>query len=304
MMGGITFNGSSGGTTAYTIGTSANNIQLSNTTSAAVHVLSGSTVSQTVNANVELWSNTTFENDMTGGQTLNMNGQLTGAGTLTAIGAGTTVLSGSNSYAGGTFIGAGGTSAVLEVTNSAALSTGTVTFDLTGNSSAARLEVAGGVTLGNNVLLAGRNNTSVALESLSGNNALAGTISATSGGGTYLIQSDAGTLTLSGSAAGASVAGVALQASSGSRTFTLQGAGNGVVSGTVQNGGGTVSIAKAGTGTWALIGSNTYTGTTTVTGGTLTPRPRRPSACRPARPSPTAARSPPPACSAAPARWT
>jgi fibronectin-binding autotransporter adhesin len=269
MMGGITFNGSSGGTTAYTIGTSANNIQLSNTTSAAVHVLSGSTVSQTVNANVELWSNTTFENDMTGGQTLNMNGQLTGAGTLTAIGAGTTVLSGSNSYAGGTFIGAGGTSAVLEVTNSAALSTGTVTFDLTGNSSAARLEVAGGVTLGNNVLLAGRNNTSVALESLSGNNALAGTISATSGGGTYLIQSDAGTLTLSGSAAGASVAGVALQASSGSRTFTLQGAGNGVVSGTVQNGGGTVSIAKAGTGTWALIGSNTYTGTTTVTGGTL-----------------------------------
>jgi len=50
------------------------------------------------------------------------------------------------------------------------------------------------------------------------------------------------------------------------KTLTLQGAGNGSISGTMSSAGG---VAKAGTGTWTLTGANTYTGATTVIDGTL-----------------------------------
>jgi fibronectin-binding autotransporter adhesin len=39
--------------------------------------------------------------------------------------------------------------------------------------------------------------------------------------------------------------------------------------GTIQDGAGFVSVAKAGTGTWAISGNNTYSGGTTVSGGAL-----------------------------------
>ena len=82
----------------------------------------------------------------------------------------------------------------------------------------------------------------------------------TSGGTQARIQSDANTLTLSGG----------ISAASGTRTLTLQGTGNGLASGIISNGGGTLSIAKEGTGIWTLSNtSNSYTGTTTISAGTL-----------------------------------
>ena len=64
---------------------------------------------------------------------------------------------------------------------------------------------------------------------------------------------------------GGTISGQAVQ------TLTLGGANGGTISGVIGNGTGTVSLTKASTGTWNLNGSavNTYTGTTSVNGGTL-----------------------------------
>jgi autotransporter-associated beta strand protein len=58
----------------------------------------------------------------------------------------------------------------------------------------------------------------------------------------------------------------------GAKTLTLQGstAGTGEMAGAIVNSvGGVTSLTKAGTGTWALSGTSTYTGDTTVSNGVL-----------------------------------
>ena len=121
-------------------------------------------------------------------------------------------------------------------------------------------------------------------ENVSGNNILSGSsglidplsplygcaISLYEGGNQGIVQSDAGVgnfLTISGNIknnAGASF--------TSPRSIVLQGTGDGEVSGII--GGGTnpaaLNVVKNGSGTWTLSNSaNTYTGTTTVNGGTL-----------------------------------
>src|SRR5439155_11125495 len=56
----------------------------------------------------------------------------------------------------------------------------------------------------------------------------------------------------------------------GPTVFTV-GAGNATASfgGVIANGGGTVGLVKAGTGTQTLTGANTYTDPTTIAGGVL-----------------------------------
>lgn len=57
----------------------------------------------------------------------------------------------------------------------------------------------------------------------------------------------------------------------GAKTLTLQGstAGAGEIAGPIANSTSATSLAKAGTGTWTLSGTNSYTGTTAVNSGTL-----------------------------------
>jgi fibronectin-binding autotransporter adhesin len=175
-------------------------------------------------------------------------------------GAGTLTLDTTNTYTDTTTIGTGGGAAVLRAAATNALGTGLIDFDSVGNASTARLELAGGITLGNSaVTLRGRNNTSVAILNVSGSNTLNAPISVTVGGSTYIFQSDSGTLNLGG----------AISATGGARLLQVTGSGDGILGGAISNGGGTIAIAKSGTGTWTLSGANTYTGTTAVLGGTL-----------------------------------
>jgi fibronectin-binding autotransporter adhesin len=78
--------------------------------------------------------------------------------------------------------------------------------------------------------------------------------------------SSSGNLTISGS-------GGINSGDSGSYALTLTGSssGAGTISSVISNGtsGGTIALAKSGTGTWTLSGANTYTGGTTLNDGTL-----------------------------------
>ncbi|MCU0780204.1 MAG: autotransporter-associated beta strand repeat-containing protein, partial [Akkermansiaceae bacterium] len=55
----------------------------------------------------------------------------------------------------------------------------------------------------------------------------------------------------------------------GNAGLTLQGAGDGEISGEIGGAIGNISLVKAGGGAWTLSTANSYTGTTTVNGGTL-----------------------------------
>ncbi|HEY8965685.1 MAG TPA: autotransporter-associated beta strand repeat-containing protein [Candidatus Methylacidiphilales bacterium] len=65
------------------------------------------------------------------------------------------------------------------------------------------------------------------------------------------------------------VGGNVSSAANGTLSLTGSNTGNNTVSGTLANGAGTLGLLKGGTGTWVLSGNNTYTGATSLQGGTL-----------------------------------
>jgi len=190
---------------------------------------------------------------------LTMSGTISGSGAVVKRSGGRLTLAATNSFSGGATVGSQAGAGIVRATASGALGTGEVLVGPGGNATTARLELAGDVTLANAIALPLRNNTSVAIQNISGTNTLSGTIEVAVGGGAGIIQSDAGTLTLGG----------ITSAATGTRTVTLQGAGNGTVGGVIANGSGTVGIVKAGTGTWTLGAANTATGDVTISAGTL-----------------------------------
>jgi autotransporter-associated beta strand protein len=174
----------------------------------------------------------------------------TGSGTLTKSGNGTWILSGANTYGGATTINSG----VLNIQNATALGTtnsGT-TVMISGG-----LQLQGGISVGAEALTingAGPGGTSGALVNVSETNNYAGLVtlaanSAISSNGGTLNLTSAGTITGSG------------------LNLTLGGAGNGSVSSVIGTTSGT--LTKSGTGTWTLLGANTYTGATTISAGIL-----------------------------------
>ena len=145
--------------------------------------------------------------------------------------------------------------------------TGSITIPSNGGAvgSTARLELAGSGSIAAPIWLAPRNDPggSDAIRGVSGTTTIAGPITITVGGSQSRIQADAGVLT---------IGDITTNAGS-SRNLYLQGAGGGVVAGTIAdnpaNSAATINLFKEGAGTWTLTGANTYSGSTTIAAGTL-----------------------------------
>jgi len=182
------------------------------------------------------------------GTTLTYGGIIAGASPLTKAGPGTLIVSGANTYTGATTVSAG----VLDVRNNSGLGTPT---GATTVASGAALQVDGsGLVIAEPLTL---NGTGIAsgggLRNLANSNTWSGAI--TVGAGGARINSDAGTLTVSGAISGAT------------QPLTVGGAGNTTVSGVIGTTSGT--LTKDGIGTLILSAANTYTGATTVSAGAL-----------------------------------
>ncbi|OYV04140.1 MAG: hypothetical protein CFE26_18495, partial [Verrucomicrobiales bacterium VVV1] len=196
---------------------------------------------------------TTFDGLITNGSAGNAH--------LTKSGTGTLTLTGTNTYFGNTTVNSG----TLAITNASALGSDTVGTSITGGDVNGRLAISGGLTITEPLTLGGRQGTnagSAHVLNVAGNNQVTPAIIPATGGNSYNVQSDADLLTIAG---GFTPAG----AVTGPRILQVLGAGNGAWSGTINNGTAVVSVIKNGAGTWTLSGLNTYTGDTTVDGGTL-----------------------------------
>ncbi|MCE5279359.1 MAG: autotransporter-associated beta strand repeat-containing protein [Planctomycetaceae bacterium] len=181
---------------------------------------------------------------------------LAGGVALTKSAAGTLTLSGANSYTGLTTISAGvlklgaagdGTNGPLGTTAAGTTITAGAALDLNGFSlgTAEALTIRGtGISSGGSLI-----NSSSTAATYSGLLTLGAAASIVSDSGDIIISNPgtitgpAFTLTLGGSSTGSSIAGVI---------------------GTTTGG-----LTKIGSGTWTLLSANTYSGTTTINGGTL-----------------------------------
>jgi autotransporter-associated beta strand protein len=179
------------------------------------------------------------------------------------FGAGTLDLTGNNSFHGPITISAGilritqstGIGAVPKTqSNSVSSATGDAQFHLLGTNGDISLDP------GLSFLTAG---TTGAIVNEAGNNTIGGLILLQNGGSTT-IRSDGGTLLLASN--------ISIVTGVSSRTLTLSGASSGTVGGIISDGSpatNILSLTKAGGGKWTLATNNTYSGVTTINGGTL-----------------------------------
>jgi fibronectin-binding autotransporter adhesin len=194
------------------------------------------------------------------------NGVISGAGSVRQGGAGTTILAGVNSYAGGTAIDAG----TLQVSSDANLgaAAGALSF------SNGMLRTTANITSARNATLAG---AGAVLTDAGTSFTLGGAISGAGG----LTKSGAGALILTGAssyAGGTTISGGALSLGNGGATGSILGdvTNNGSLifdrSNNFGFGGlvsGTGSVTQSGAGVVTLTANNSYTGVTDVNAGRL-----------------------------------
>ncbi len=184
--------------------------------------------------------------------TLGNTGQLTTS--LTKTGSGTWILSDSNTYTGTTAVSEGklvvGADAPSAANGALGNATSDINLGVAGGNSDADLLIGGAFTVGRNIRLLTNNTTDT------------GTRVLTIGGNSAAISEFSGNIILgTNSQAGR---GVTLTAASGGQvTFS------GVIQNPTSMDATTYTVTKAGPGTVILSNTNTYTGGTTVTEGTL-----------------------------------
>jgi autotransporter-associated beta strand protein len=197
---------------------------------------------------------------------LTNTGVISGAGSLTKAGAGTWILSASNSYSGGTWI-TGGT---LTAGNVSAFGTGAVTvglntfLDMANYSIANTLNNNGGTILNIGTISGG--DFTGGTTDLSGDNS---TVAEVTGTATVNVTGTDTTITnVAGGTLNVNAAGTTIQSYNGGNVAVRAGLAvtinDGTSSGTISGAGG---LTKAGTGTMVLSGSNSFSGALTISGG-------------------------------------
>jgi fibronectin-binding autotransporter adhesin len=215
------------------------------------------------------------------GASTTFSGALNGAGSLTKLGGGALLLSGSNTYTGGTLVSAG----TLEAATAAALAGYATPGTITVASGAVLAVGAGGTgwTAASIGTLLGSNGSGFAGDSIFGIDTSGGSLAYSANIPSNLILAKLGgnLLMLAGTNAYAAptvVTGGTLQIGDGqtSGSVAVDITDNSIVafsrsdSVTFDNViSGTGSVIQAGVGTLIFTGSNTYTGGTTITRGTL-----------------------------------
>ncbi len=249
------------------------------------------TATLTSNRTVTLTGNPFIEPSV--GTTTTLSGPIGGTGSLVETGGGTLVLSGTNTYSGGTSVlsgvlsissdaNLGASSGSLEIGSNGALATVATTATLTGArgvqlNGAATIDVAAGTTTTLSGAVSGGGSLTKADAGtlvLSGNNSYTGGTVFT--GGTLSINSDAnlgtasGGLTFNGGTLATttsitSARSITLGASGGTISLLANGSTT-TLSGTI-GGTGALTVTSNNNVTLVLSGMNTYSGGTTVNGG-------------------------------------
>lgn len=213
--------------------------------------------------------------NITTGRTVRLENGLGGVGGVTKSGGGRLEFIGHHSFNGPLTVSAGEVvttaggnqsattvsgNGILRVVDSSGFGNGGLTISAANNSTG-RVEITGGIQVlaGRGVTINARTSDSDALIS-HGDNTFAGNINLSTGGSLHAVNSNSGTLHLTGN-----ISSIA----TGNRNLTLRGAANGRATGTISNGSGTVGIIKSGNGRWRLAGNHNFTGPVSVQQGTL-----------------------------------
>ncbi len=254
-------------TSALNLGGGTLNLGTTSQTVGAVSISAAPATGNTIQ-NGSLTATSYAASNATGNAIVTANLLGTGAA-LTKSGAGTLTLSGTNGFTGGLTLGGAhpdtANDGIVTLANSSAAGSGTIVIAANNNGqSTLQLDgTAGPLTITNPISLSARIAATVGIENVAGANSLQGDITLQVGGSQYVIQSDAGTLTV----------GNIVQNQSGSRTLTVQGAGSTTIGGvygpTSATNSAALVLAGAGTLTLSNASGNTYAGGTTISGGTL-----------------------------------